>query len=65
MVVAKSFLYVISKKGSDTNGKNFLLSSIGRKPRILKNKQLCEDVWSKMEDLVQLKPEEKISLKND
>ncbi|XP_044755463.1 dehydrogenase/reductase SDR family member 13-like [Coccinella septempunctata] len=58
--VANCFLNVAIRNEPATNGKNYVLSHIGRKPTILMDRKLCQDLWSKMEDLVELKPEEKI-----
>ncbi|XP_045475548.1 retinol dehydrogenase 13-like [Harmonia axyridis] len=60
--VANHYLHVITEKDEEeSTGQNYVLSSIARKPTILKNSQFCEDIWCKMEEIVGLKPKEKIS----
>ncbi|XP_066258105.1 retinol dehydrogenase 12-like [Euwallacea similis] len=58
-----TFRLAISDKYKDTTGQfiwGFGMSTIYPCPSLLKNTVMCNQIWEKMESLVQLRPEEKL-----
>lgn len=55
------FDVVTNEKMREKTGKHYSYLLEFFKPSILKNRQFCEEVWKKTEELVKLTPEERIN----